>query len=105
MVEKWIGAIPPGDGEDPNHFFRQSSVVVTLHSRVATLQMAVRPHDAAAADASTASAAAAAGAEAVLYRLADIVLGIPVHAQAVDARLDAQLGQSSVVGDELGGSV
>ena len=58
----------------------------------------------AAAEASTASAAAAAGAEAVLCRLADIVLGIPVHAQAVDARLEAQLGQSSVVGDQLGGS-
>jgi CHAT domain-containing protein len=90
-VETWIEAIPPGDGEDPTHFLRQFSVVLTVHSRVATLQLALRP-------------GVAIAVEAVLYRLADIVLEIPVHAQAVDARLEAQLGQSSAPGDQLGGS-
>jgi CHAT domain-containing protein len=89
-VETWIEAIPPGDGEDPTHFLRQFATLLTLHSRVGTVRMAVMPDDAIAA-------------EAGLYRLAEITLAIPAHVQAVEARLEAQLGQSSAPGDQLGG--
>ncbi len=89
-VETWIASIPPGDGEDPTYFLRQFSVLLTVHSRVAALRMALRPD-------------AAIAAEAELYRLADIVLEIPVHAQAVEERLEAELGQSSAPGDRVGG--
>jgi CHAT domain-containing protein len=89
-VETWIEAIPPGDGENPTHFLRQFATLLTLHSRVGTVRMAVMPDDAIAA-------------EAGLYRLAEITLAIPAHVQAVEARLEAQLGQSSAPGDQLGG--
>jgi len=86
-VERWIEAIPPGDDEDPAHFLRQFTALLTLHSRLAAVRMALRPDDAAAA-------------EAELRRLAEIVMEIPVHAQAVEARLHAQLslGQPAAPG-------
>ena len=89
-VETWIEAISPGDDEDPAHFLRQFAALLTLHSRVGTVQMALVPD-------------AAVAAEAVLYRLAEIVLAIPAHVQAVEARLEAQLGQYSAPAYVVGG--
>ncbi len=81
-VQTWIAAIPPGDGADPNHFLREFAALLTVHSRVAAARMALVPD-------------AAATAEAELRRLAEIIQQIPVHAQAVEARLRAQLRQSA----------
>jgi CHAT domain-containing protein len=92
-VEAWIEAIPPGDGEDPMHFLRRFSAVLTVHCQVAGLRMALTP--------GTAQAAAAG-----LHRLAEIVMEMPAHAHAADARLAAQLGlpasPDGQIGDQSG---
>ncbi len=88
-VERWIEAVPPGDVEDPNHFRRELSALLTVHHRAAALRMELMPDVAAAA-------------EAELYRLAEIVLEMPAHDQAVETRLAAQLGQSPASGGDGG---
>jgi CHAT domain-containing protein len=91
-VEAWIEAIPPGDGEDPMHFLRQFSAVLTVHCQVAGLRMALIPDTAQAA-------------EAELHRFAEIVMEMPAHAQTVDARLAAQLGLPAAPGEPIGGQI
>ena len=100
-VEKWIGAIPPGDGEDPNHFQRQISALLTLHSQVAAIRMklARRRRDDGRPEPDVPGAPEA---ELQLNRLAQIITETLAHTEAVRVRLAAQLGQSSAPGFEAG---
>ena len=93
-VEEWINAVPPYDGEEPNHFLRQIAVILTLHSQVAALRMAYPPPDTKPGEA----AAIATAAEHQVSRLAKIVIEIPVHTKAVQARLEARLLQPAQPG-------
>ncbi len=86
-VEGWIGKIPPGDAEDPTHFLRLFSTLLTLHSRLAALRMALTPES-------------ASSAEADLNRFAAITLEMSAHIEAVEDRLEAQLAQSRPPGAE-----
>jgi CHAT domain-containing protein len=101
-VEKWIEAIPPGDGEDPMHFLLQINALLPLHHRVAVLRGKLirrRRNDRGSPEPDVPSAA-----QAELYqnRLGEIITEAPAHAEAVRARLQAQLGPSSAPGFEAG---
>src|SRR6202453_2161027 len=74
-VTGWIGAIPAGRADDPAHFLRSISALLTLHSSLGALRMALVPE-------------AASDAEAEVNRLAMITLEIPAHLQAVQDRLE-----------------
>jgi CHAT domain-containing protein len=93
-VMRWIDAIPPGDGEDPIPFHRQISALLALHHRVAGIRvkLALRRRD---DDGGPGRAVAGAEAELHMSRLTEIMNETPAHAEAVRARLEAQLGESS----------
>jgi CHAT domain-containing protein len=101
-VEKWIEAIPPGDGEDPMHFLLQIDALLPLHHRVAALRAKLirrRRDDKGSPEPDVPSAAQA---ERYQIRLAEVITEAPAHAEAVRARLQAQLGPSSAAGFEAG---
>jgi CHAT domain-containing protein len=102
VVEQWFGAIPPGDGENPIHFLLQANALFTLHHRVAALRtkLAGRRRDDEGSPRS--GVPSAAEAERYLNRLSEIITEAPVHADVVRARLEAQLGPSSLPGFDAG---
>ena len=100
-VMRWMEAIPPGDGEDPIPFHRQISVLLALHHRVAGIRvkLALRRRD---DDGRPGRAVAGTEAELQMSRLTEIMNETPAHAEAVRARLEAQLGESSTPGFDAG---
>ena len=94
-VTRWMEAIPPGDSEDMIPFQRQISALLALHHRVAGLRvkLALRRRDDDGRP--EPDVAGAAEAELHLTRLTEIINEAPAHAEAVRARLEAQLGESS----------
>jgi CHAT domain-containing protein len=102
-VTRWIEAIPLGDGKVPIHFQRQIDTLLPLHHRVAGIRVTLtlrRRDDAGRPEPDVASAAEA---ELHLNRLKEIINEAPAHAEAVRARLEAQLGGSSPPGFDHGG--
>ena len=76
-VAGWIQAIPPAADSDPMSFLRRIAALLTLHTQVALLRIALTPD--------------AAGTRADLDRLAEIISEMPARARAVQERLEAQL--------------
>jgi CHAT domain-containing protein len=101
-VEKWIEAIPPGDGEDPMHFLLQINALLPLHHRVAVLRVKLTRRQRNDKGSPEPDVPSAAQAELYQGRLAEIITEAPAHAEAVRARLQAQLGPSAAPGFEAG---
>jgi hypothetical protein len=76
-VADWIQAIPAAGDSDPMSFLRRIAALLTLHTRVAVLRIALTPE--------------ATGTRAELDRLMEIITEMPARAQAVQDRLEAQL--------------
>ena len=93
-VEGWIAAIPPApdDNEDANYFLRRFNELLTLQTKLASVQagLALTRRD---GDSGAPGVPSAEQAELRLNRLADITAQVPSHGEAVRARLAARLGQ------------
>jgi hypothetical protein len=76
-VAGWIQAIPPAGDSDPMSFLRRIAALLTLHTRLAVLRIALTPD--------------ATPAQADLDRLVEIITEMPARARAVQERLEAQL--------------
>jgi hypothetical protein len=100
-VMRWMDAIPPGNGEEPIPFQRQIGALLALHHRVAGIRviLALRRRD---DDGSPERAVAGAEAKLQMTRLNEIMNQTPAHAEAVRARLEAQLGESYPPGFDAG---
>ena len=101
-VMRWMEAISLSDGRDPIHFQRQFGALLSLHLQVAGIRekLALRRRDDDGRP--EPDVAGAAEAELHLNRLNKIINEAPAHAEAVRARLEAQLGGSSPPGFDAG---
>ena len=85
-VADWIDAVPAGPPEDPSHFDRTISRVLTLQGQLATLRMGLALGDGDA----RARARQVAGEQ--VTQISDVVLAMPRHKAAVTRRLRDRLG-------------
>lgn len=93
---RWVEAIPPGDGEEPIPFQRQINALLTVQHRVAGLRvtLALRRRGDDGRPGRAIAGVTQAEAELQLSQLTEIINELPVHAEAVQARLESQLDES-----------
>ena len=85
-VARWIGAVPAARPEDPSHFDRTISRVLTLQGQLAALRMGLALGD------GEARARAREAAEAQVTQISGIVAEMPRHRAAVTRKLRGLLG-------------
>jgi CHAT domain-containing protein len=101
-VTRWVDAVPAGSDDDPTHFERTITTVLTLQGRLAALRMSLAPGD------GEAQARLRQEAEAQVTEISDITTDMQRHTAAVTSRLRTRLGgqpqADSVRADGPGGT-
>ena len=95
-VARWIDAVPAGQPEDPSHFDRTISRVLTLQGQLAALRMGLALGD------GEGRARAREAAEAQVTQISAIVAEMPRHRAAVTRKLRGLLGDPPPPGDDSG---